>query len=105
MLKITFLDKRTEKEFRDFPPDMAAHFSRTVLLMQEFGTHTIGLPHMCRVSGTDLWEIRVKGKAGIGRMLYGVNGQEIIILHAFIKKTQKTPRQAIELAQKRWKEM
>ena len=40
----------------------------------------------------------------IARVLFVVNGDELILLHSFIKQTQKTPDDDIALAQKRWKE-
>ena len=50
----------------------------------------------------DLWEVRVKAGSDIFRLLGFFDGAKIVILsHAFQKKTQKTPRQAIKLAEKR----
>jgi len=50
--------------------------------------------------------IRAKGQEGIGRSLYCMmKGQEIVILHSFIKKTQKTPKKELDLAKKRMKEV
>jgi phage-related protein len=56
--------------------------------------------------GKGLFEIRAKGKEGIGRSLFcTVKGQEIIILHYFMKKTQKTPKRELEKARNRMKEL
>ena len=53
-----------------------------------------------------LFEIRAKGKEGIGRSLFcTIKDREIIILHSFIKKFQKTPKKEIDLARKRMKEV
>jgi phage-related protein len=53
-----------------------------------------------------LFEIRAKGKEGIGRSLFcTIKDREIIILHSFIKKSQKTPKKEIDLARKRMKEV
>ncbi|MEL0037291.1 MAG: type II toxin-antitoxin system RelE/ParE family toxin, partial [Gammaproteobacteria bacterium] len=53
-----------------------------------------------------LYEIRARGREGIGRSLYcTVKGKEIIILCSFIKKSQKTPKKKIDLAIKRMKEV
>ena len=50
--------------------------------------------------------VRMKGKSGIARAIYiTIKEQKIIILHAFIKKTQKTPAKALELAIKRSNEV
>jgi phage-related protein len=60
----------------------------------------IGMPHV-RPLGKGLHEIRSKLPDGIARVLFMVDGDEIILLHGFIKKTQKTPQEALALAEKR----
>jgi phage-related protein len=53
-----------------------------------------------------LWEIRLRGRAGIARSLYvAASGRRVVILRTFVKKTQKTPRREIELARARAKEV
>ncbi len=48
----------------------------------------------------------MKGKGGIARAIYvTLKERRIVVLHAFIKKTKKTPRSAIKLALKRLKEL
>ena len=56
-----------------------------------------------KMSNTDnLWEIRVKVSGNIFRFLGFFDGAKLVVLsHAFQKKTQKTPRQAIRLAEER----
>ena len=50
----------------------------------------------------DIWEVRVKAGSNIFRLLCFFDGPRIVVLaHAFQKKTQKTPRQAIRLAEER----
>ncbi len=50
----------------------------------------------------DLWEVRVKAGSNIFRFLGFFDGRKLVVLsHAFQKKTQKTPRQAIRLAEER----
>ena len=57
-------------------------------------------------SNKKLFEIRAKGKDGIARVFYfTASEQKIILLHGFIKKTVKTPREEIEIALKRMKEV
>ena len=56
--------------------------------------------------GHGLFEIRAKGKEGIGRSLFcTIKGREIIILHSFVKKSQKTPKKDLDIAIKRMKEV
>jgi phage-related protein len=53
-----------------------------------------------------LWELRVSAVEGIARGLYvTMDGRRVIVLHVFEKKTQKTPRRAIELALDRMRRM
>jgi phage-related protein len=71
----------------------------------EFGW-PIGMP-VCRslANHKDLWEIRIKLSQGrIARILFFTHQNKMILLHAFIKKTQKTPTKELELAIKRKKE-
>jgi phage-related protein len=54
------------------------------------------------VNTDDLWEVRVKAGSNIFRLLGFFDGAKLVVLsHAFQKKTQKTPRQAIKLAEER----
>jgi phage-related protein len=73
-------------------------------MIEEYGP-SLGKPYTAPL-GDGLFEIRVKGKEGIGRSLFStIKGQEIIILHSFIKKSQKIPKEEIELARKRMEEV
>jgi phage-related protein len=63
----------------------------------------IGMP-LVRPLGHALWEVRSSLPHGrIARVLFGVTGEQMVLLHAFIKKTQKTPKPDIDLALKRMK--
>lgn len=56
--------------------------------------------------GFGLFEIRVRSKNDIARIIYGfVKGRQIILLHGFIKKTEKIPLREIEIAQNRLKNL
>ena len=73
-------------------------------MIEEFGPN-IGKPYTAPM-GSGLFEIRAKGKEGIGRALFCLEkDKEIIILHSFIKKTQKTPKREIDKARRRMKEL
>jgi len=56
--------------------------------------------------GGGIFEVRPRGREGIGRAFYCfVVGQRIIVLHAFVKKTHATPEQELKIARKRLKEV
>jgi phage-related protein len=60
---------------------------------------------LCRAMGDGLWEVRSNLPSNrIARMLFSVQQGKILILHGFIKKTQKTPDEDIALARKRNRE-
>ena len=62
-------------------------------------------PYVRRLEGK-LWEMRMKGKDGIARAVYVTeSGHRVVVVHVFVKKTQKTPRREIETALQRAKEI
>ena len=67
---------------------------------------TIGLPHRRSIKGRKgLWEIRVDLSDGkIGRILYCTHKGDMVLLHGFIKKSQKTPEREIDTAKDRMKD-
>ena len=70
----------------------------------EFGW-PVGMP-TCRPLGDGLWEVRSNLSNGrIGRVVFCIVNREMVLLHGFIKKTQKTSLQNITLATKRRKEI
>lgn len=70
----------------------------------EFGW-PLGMPY-CRSLGGGLWEVRSSLSGGrIARIVFGIWDDEMILLHGFMKKTQKTPRTEIELALRRMKDV
>lgn len=65
----------------------------------------IGMP-LCRPLGQGLWEVRsALPSRRIARLLFFVHEDRIGVVHGFIKKTQKTPADDLELARRRMKEM
>lgn len=62
----------------------------------------IGMPVVRKID-TGLWEVRSKFKDGIARVLFTVVGDSMILLHGFVKKSQKTPKEDLNTANKRKK--
>ena len=63
------------------------------------------MPHT-HAMGDGLFELRLKAAEGIARVFYcTLIGRRIVMLHQFIKKSEKTPRKELEIARKRMKEM
>ena len=102
--QIVFFSEKVEEITLSFPKGILANFLHVVEMIQEFGP-SLGKPYTAPM-GDRLFEIRAKGLEGIGRSLFCTQpGKEIIILHSFIKKTEKTPKKDIDLAKKRLKEL
>ncbi len=65
----------------------------------------IGMP-TCRPLGQGLWEVRSHISDGlIARLMFCIKDGSLILLHGFIKKTQKTPDEALAVARTRQKEI
>jgi phage-related protein len=66
---------------------------------------SLGMPYT-RAMGEGLFEIRARGREGIARVFFcAVVGHRIVMLHGFVKKTEKTPGKELEIARKRLKEV
>jgi phage-related protein len=99
------LNRAVEKELMDLPADMRAAFVRISELLIEHGPQHGGKPYVSPLR-KKLYEMRMSGKDGIGRAIYiAVRGRRLIVLHAFIKKTQRTPKRAIDMALRRTREI
>ena len=86
------------------PIGLSAKYFHLTDLMTEFGAN-LGMPHT-RSMFTGLFELRVKGKEGIARVFYCTKvGKRIIMLHGYVKKTQKTPSKELRKAKRRFMEV
>ena len=94
-----------DAEIAALPKDMQAAFLRLAERIESVGLERIGQPHVEHLQDK-LWEMRFGGRDGIARAIYVTAiGRRIVVVHAFVKKTQKTPRAAIALAERRAKEI
>ena len=65
----------------------------------------LGMPHT-RAMGGGVFELRIKAAEGIARVFYcTVVDRRIVILHQFMKKSEKTPPKELEIARRRMKEV
>ncbi|MDA8168329.1 MAG: type II toxin-antitoxin system RelE/ParE family toxin [Nitrospiraceae bacterium] len=98
-------DERLEKWLNDIPADIKARIINITDLLIEHGPQNVREPYVKHIHGK-LFEIRAKGKDGIARVFYfTMTGQRIVLLHGFIKKTQKTPKKEIDTAAARMNEI
>lgn len=84
-----FIESLSEKQQRKI--------IRILTYIEEYGLVT-AIPHAKKLTGTPLWEIRILGQDNI-RIFYVIMEKDaIIVLHGFIKKSQKTPSRELEIA-------
>ena len=102
---VEFFNERVLKELLEFPKSVRA---RSFFLLDKMKTEgpNLGDPFTKKIVGTTgLFEVRAKAKEGIGRVFYCTKiGKRIVVLHAFVKKTQKTPSKNLQIALSRYKE-
>ncbi|MFZ5834692.1 MAG: type II toxin-antitoxin system RelE/ParE family toxin [Pseudomonadota bacterium] len=102
--QIEYFHARVLAEIESWPVDILADYARLIELLAEYGP-SLRLPHS-KAFGDGLFELRPRGKMGIGRAFYCfLAGKHIVVLHAFIKKSQQTPERDLNLARKRLKEL
>ncbi|MBI3025995.1 MAG: type II toxin-antitoxin system RelE/ParE family toxin [Candidatus Tectomicrobia bacterium] len=103
--RVELLNPSVEAKLLALPKDMQARFLRIAELLQAFGPGRVGMPYV-RPLGRKLWEMRLTGKAGIGRAVYtAASRRRLIVLHTFVKKAEKAPARSLELALARMKEI
>lgn len=101
---IEYFNDKVEDEIFELPDGLLARYLHLTDLMLEFGAN-LGMPHTKALEG-GLFELRLKSKEGIARVCYCTKvGKRIIMLHVFVKKTPKTPKQALKLAIQRMSEV
>ncbi|MGD0733129.1 MAG: type II toxin-antitoxin system RelE/ParE family toxin [Terracidiphilus sp.] len=102
---VEFLDVETKAALDALPIDIRASFQRIVELIQAHGLDRVREPYLKHLEG-QLWEMRMKGKSGIARAIYvTASGMRVVVVHVFVKKTQKTPGREIKQALRKAREV
>jgi phage-related protein len=102
--EIRHYSEDVEEQILSLPDTLAARYVVLTRRMAAVGPN-LGPPHTDSF-GDGLFEMRLKGAEGIARVFFcTLIGRRIMMLHSFIKKTQKTPPREIEVARKRMKEV
>jgi phage-related protein len=90
-----------DAEIKALPDDMRQQLARLLGIIRAVGLQ--GLPAKSVKHLEDkLWELRITGRDGISRVIYvTLTGRRVMVLCAFVKKQQKTPKAELSLARKR----
>jgi len=97
-------DENPVKDFLDKRPSVKLKALRILSHIKEYGLQT-AIPHIKKLSGTPLWEIRILGDDSTRILYFTRQSKQIVLLHAFIKKTDKTPGKEISIALNRLGEL
>ena len=88
-------------ELADLPAGLKGRLLRLIDVVQRAGLEQLREPHARHLEGK-LWELRVSAAEGIARGIYVTQvGRRVVVLHVFVKKSQKTPARALNLARSR----
>jgi phage-related protein len=97
------LSETVDDEIATLPPKVQAKILWIMGQIEARGLPALRPPHIDHFGG-GLYELRAKGQEGVGRALFVTRGERVVIVHAFQKKTQKTPARNLRLAEQRAKE-
>lgn len=95
------LSEAVDDEIATLPPKVQAKW--IMVQIEARGLPALRSPHIDHLGG-GLYKLRAKGQEGVGRALFVTRGERVVIVHAFQKKTQKTPARNLRLAEQRAKE-
>jgi phage-related protein len=102
--RISFYSIRLEQEILRLSRALVARFIRYAERMERFGPD-LGMPHT-RALGEGLFELRLKAPGGIARVFYcTLGGRRIMMLHQYVKKSEKTPPKELGIARRRMREV
>ena len=102
--EITYYSTKVQEQIIELPDTLAARYIVLTRRMLAIGPN-LGEPHT-KPMGNGLFELRLKGAEGIARVFFCMFiGKRIVVLHSFIKKTDRTPKRELEIAQERMKEI
>jgi phage-related protein len=102
--EIAYYSDDLQQSLLEFPPGLQARYIHLTERMLTFGPD-LGMPHT-RAMGKGLFELRLKSKEGIGRVFFCIRPtRRILMLHAFVKKSAKTPARELKLARERMREV
>jgi phage-related protein len=102
---VEVLNEAVENELEVLPFKIKAKMSTIIKMVEKYGIDNLPRSYSKHIEDK-IWEFRAKAKEGIGRALYvTVSGKRVIILHAFVKKSDKIPTPNLDVARKRLKEV
>lgn len=106
ILKVSFYTNGNTEPVRDWLKSLSGADKKTIgedIKTVQYGW-PLGMPLVGHIDG-DTWEVRIKLDNRIARVLFCLEQSSMVLLHGFIKKTQKTPDSEIDIAKDRLKKL
>ena len=101
---IVYYSESVQEQILDLPDTLAARYVVLTRRMVAIGPN-LGEPHT-KAFGDGLFELRLTGAEGIARVFFCTQiGKRIVVLHSFIKKSDRTPQRELDVAHTRLKEI
>ena len=97
-MKTVFYYSKIREYLLSLDKNSSAKSFRQIRLLETFGNN-LGMPYS-RQLGKNLYELRIRGQREV-RILYCFHKNQAVIVNAFVKKSQKTPKKEIEIALER----
>lgn len=98
------VDDRAAREIRTLAPDLKAVFLHAIEIVESHGPDALPAKFV-RMVERGLWELRLRGRSGIARALYfTLPERRLIVISAFVKKSQKLPATELLKAKSRMKD-
>ena len=102
--RLRYYSLEVQEDVMALPVTLQARYINLTRRMMEFGPN-LGLPHTDAFGG-GLFELRLKGAEGIARVFFcTLVDKDIVMLHCFVKKSQKTPAKELNIARNRLQEI
>ena len=102
--RITYYSDAVQEEILALPDTLAARYIVLTRRMEALGPN-LGEPHT-KAFGNGLFELRLKGAEGIARVFFcAIISRRVVMLHSYVKKTDKTPLRELAVAESRLKEI
>ena len=101
---IIYFSNAVQVEILALPEGLRGRYIALTDRMEVYGAN-LGEPHT-KAFGNGLFELRLKSAEGIARVFYcTLIGKRIVMLHSFVKQSQKTPMRELRIAETRMKEI
>ena len=105
-MKSAVFHPKARVAIQEFPEEIRRELGKAIFDLQKGETLKLPLSRPMTSVGMGVEELRVKDRSGIYRAFYFARvADRVVIFHAFMKKTQKTPKHDIDLGKKRLKEI